>query len=486
MIQDISVFSTSTYLAQIAYFLRGFLNASIVGPTMYGLWAALNIILSFGFYVHLGVLHGMSREIPYSLGKGDAEKAEAVRANAFGFTLIASVIVAICIATVSLFFKKSMGTVEMLGILTVSLLIIAQNAVNFYEMALSAVKRFSIIAITYGLFPMMCVILTMILVPKWNIYGIYTVAILGPLAMSLFFAFKTRYRPKIRFQTKEVFRLIKIGLPLMSLLLFPFILFVIDRMLIFKFLGITALGYYALSLLICKFLLYLPEVVGRVVEPRLFHKYGEREKVSDLRKYLFVPAEAMSVFLPLLIGIVYFVSSFVIRHFIPQYIPSLAPLFILLFGKFFLLFSPTTVSFLTALNKQHRMLHFYLIAIALSALLDIAVLVLGFGLVGVASATAAVSFFLGTCLFIYASRVFLKGWLSYLGTCARMYLPYLNILAFTLVLNFTIKSDVFLKDLASVFLKAFILTAASLPFVLCLNKKIGLFEEVISFIRGEQ
>ena len=474
MIQDISVFSGSTYFANIAYFLRGFLNAKIVGPGMYGLWAGLNIILSLGFYVHLGVLQAMSREIPYNLGKGDERRADLVRANAFGFCIITSIVTVILIVICSLFFRERLGLIGIAGIGTVSVLIILQNGVTFYRIALAAIKGFSIIAMADFLFPVLYVVLTILAVTRWNIYGIYAVAIFGTLAMLLFFYFKTRYKPRIRLDFKMIFKLIKIGFPLMSVSLFPLILFTIDKVFILKFLGVTELGYYALALLIFKFLIYLPGVVARVVEPRLFHAYGKSEKIESLRKYLFVPTKAMAVFLPLLIGIVYFVSSFIIRYFMPHYMPSLTPLFIILFGKFFLLFAPTAVVFLTALNKQRKVPSFYLTAALLSAVFNLVVLKMGFGITGVAIMTAIISFLLGTSFFLYATSFYFKRYLANLVLCARIYFPYLNILVFTIILNLTLKP----MDLIFVFIKTLILIVVSVPFILHLNRRIRLFEHI--------
>ena len=479
MIRDISIYSGSSYVANIMYFLRGFLNASIVGPAMYGLWSGLNIILSFGFYAHLGVLQGMSREIPYSLGKGDERKADAVRDNAFGFCITASIVTAVLAVICSLFFKESLGLAGMIGIISVSVLMIVSNGIAFYRMALAATKRFSLIAMGDFVFPVIYIILTILLVPRWNIYGIYAVAVSCPIMMFLFFYFRTGYKPRVRFEFKTVFRLMKIGLPLMSLSLFPFILFTVDNILILRFLGAAQLGYYALALTIFKSITYLPGVVAKVTEPRLFHEYGETEKIESLKKYLFVPTKAMATFLPVLIGVIYFVSSFIIKYFMPQYMPSLGPLFIILFGKFFLLSAPTTMIFLTAVNKQHSVPYFYLIAAFSCALFDTLVLIMGFGLVGVALVTAIISFLLGTSFFLYAASFYLKKISDYFAICGRIYFPYLTILIFTIILNLTLRNgDVFRADLIFVFLKSVILIGISIPFILRLNKGIRLFEHI--------
>jgi O-antigen/teichoic acid export membrane protein len=486
IIQDISLFSVSSYWAQSAYFIRGFLNAHIVGPSMYGLWSALNIIFTFVSCPTLGILDGMSREIPYCMGKKDYANINKVRANAFGFSLIGSIITSISIIIVSLFFRRSFSLAGIIGIVTVSVMIIVQNIENFYEMALSAEKGFSLISVANVLFPILSVILTLILVTKWKIYGIYAVGVFGPLAFSLFFYFTSRYTPYLKFDIKESFRLIRIGLPLLTLALVPLVLFTIDKMLILKFLGTTELGYYTLGLLICRILLYFPAVVGIVVEPRLFHKYGENGEIEDLKKYIYVPTKAMAVFLPLLISMVYFVSSFVIRHFLVQYTASIGPLFILLFGKFFLLFSPTTKGFLTALNKQGRMLYFYLIAIFLSTVLDILVLSLGLGIAAVAFVSAFIGFLLGTSVFIYVLNFYLKKVSSCLIKCAKLYFPYAYILGATLILNFMIKDAASsLLDLALTFLKIIIVTALSIPFIWYLNRQIRFSQDMVLVLKSK-
>ncbi|MDP2911544.1 MAG: oligosaccharide flippase family protein [Candidatus Omnitrophota bacterium] len=486
MIEDISVFSAGTYLAQFAYCLRGFLNASILGPAMYGLWSALNIISSLGFYSPLGVLEGMYREVPYSIGKGDPERAERAHANAFSFSLFSSILVAVFIIAFALFFRKSASAIEVIGLIAIAVMIIIQNMVNFYEIALSADKRFSVLATASSIFPIVCVALTLLFVPKWKIYGVYMIAILGPLLMVLFYYFVMEYKPRLIFDIKEAARLIKIGLPWMSLSLLPVALFAIDRALIFKFMGAANLGYYALGLLICRFLNYLPGVVARVVEPQIFHTYGKSEKAEDLAKYLFVPSKVMAVCLPLFIGTVYFVSSFVIRHFMREYIPSLTPVFILLFGKFFLLYCPTTTGFFVAVNKQRNVVYFYIVSIALTAILDITMLRLGLGLNGIAFVTCIVNFLLGTSLFIYSARLCSRGWLDSFKSCLKLYMPYLYVLMLALGLDFMFKGTLSIaRDLLVVLLSVFVLFLGSLPFMAHLNKQIRLFEEIRALLKSK-
>ena len=486
IIQDISIVSASTYFAQMLYFLRGFLNANIVGPTMYGVWAALTILLTFGSYVHLGVLEGMSREIPYAMGKDDSAKADGIRANAFGFCVAGSLVIGFCSILFAFIFRESIGPVGFFGTITVSLLILLQNMILFYEKALAAVKRFSVIVASDVVFPLSYIILTLILVPTWKIYGIFAVALLVPLTMCLFYYLKTGYRPRLIFDRESIFSLVKIGFPVTALLMVPFVLFTIDRLFIFKFLGARELGYYALALLVSKSLLYFPAVVSIVIGPRLFHSYGKGENVEDLKKYLFLPTKAMSIFLPMGIGIIYLASSFIIRHYMPQYMASQTPLFILLFGKFFIIFAPTAVTLLTALNKQYKVLYYYLAAMLLASILDIMVLRAGLGLVGVALATTAVSFLLGTAIFLYAAGSYLKRRRDFFLNLARLYFPYTNVLCLTVILNSLFKNrEAFVPDLLTVSLKILALLVISLPFIIRFNREIGFYRIIVQMFRAK-
>ncbi|MFA4991648.1 MAG: oligosaccharide flippase family protein [Candidatus Omnitrophota bacterium] len=485
MIQDMYVFSSSYHFAQIVYFIRGFLNAHIVGPSAYGLWAALGIMYDFAFLPLMGILNGMAREIPYAAGKGDEEAVGKIRSNAFGFTLASSAAFSILIACAAFFFRKSLGAAGVIGMVTIAMMVVVQNAATFYEMALAAVKKFSIVAAVSVIFPIFSVALTFMAVPRWNIYGIYAVAFLTPLAILLFYYFRARYRPVFRLDLKETFRLIRTGFPLMALALLPILLFTVDRMFILRFLGMTALGYYAFALLISRALIYLPGTLSMVLEPRLFHRYGETGNVKDLERYVFVPTEIMSVFLPLLIAVVYLVSSFVIRHLLVQYSDSLRLLFIVLFGKFFMLFSPMIKGFFTAINQQRRMLFFYAAAMFLSAALDFLVLKSGHGLIGVALVTALVSFLLGTSLFVYAMSFYLPRWSSRVLTCVKAYFPCAYIMAVTLALDIFIKDNHGLfHDLAFLLLKISALISLSIVFVLYLEKELGFTREIARLLKS--
>ena len=96
VIRDASFFSGSTYLSQAMFFIRGFLNARILGPGLYGLWSALNIILNYGSYMHLGSLNAMNREIPYQNGRHSPEGMDKVRNTTFTTLLVMNLLFMVC------------------------------------------------------------------------------------------------------------------------------------------------------------------------------------------------------------------------------------------------------------------------------------------------------------------------------------------------------------------------------------------------------
>ena len=103
ILRDASFFSGSVYISQAMFFIRGFLNARILGPGLYGLWSALNIILSYSLYVHMGSLNAMNREIPYQKGRDALEDMNKARNVAFTINLIMSGMFSVILIVIALF-----------------------------------------------------------------------------------------------------------------------------------------------------------------------------------------------------------------------------------------------------------------------------------------------------------------------------------------------------------------------------------------------
>lgn len=484
IIRDASIFSGATYIAQAMSFLRGFLNARMLEPALYGLWSGLNIILDYSAYVHIGGLNGMNIDIPYQKGRGSENNINKARNSAFTICLINSVIFSLALVITAIFLWRQNKTSESIGLITIAILNMTTSMYDFYATALIALKRFFSISKANAFFAFLSVCLTLILVPLFKIYGVYMVAVIVSLATFLYLFIKEPYCLKLDFDFRYMYRLIKIGFPVMSINLLNSTIPNMASISVIFLLGREALGYYAIAMLAAYFMAYFPNSIHRIFEPHIYQRYGETHDILDLKKYLFKPALVMAILFPVMLAVYYTLVTFFIRHFLPKYGPSIEIFSIIIIARFFVSFSPTSNAFINAINKQKFLIPIYMAGIAIVAAASFIFIKAGIGPNSVAIALLAAFLFTGSTVFIYAAGYYIKSMLRRMIYLGGLYLPLAYIAAIVFFNEKLISSSPgMFSDAMKLCAKLVFLAAFSLPLVYIANLKTGVVSDFIHFFK---
>ncbi len=484
VLRDTSLFSGSTYIAQVMFFIRGFLNAKILGPTLYGLWSALNIILKYSTFAHLGTFNSMSREIPYKNGQGSRESMDKVRDVTFVFFLSTIFIFSLILIIAAFLLRKTLSLSEFIGFIVIAFLAIAKALYEFQQTSLIAVKKFLLISRTNAIFPILSVIITLIFVPRLKIYGVYIVALCIPLLTVLYLFIKEPYRLRFIFDFKEIFRLMKIGFPIMSIDFLGGTIINTAGIITLFLLGKTSMGSYSVAMLVGRFLMYFPISIHRIFEPHIYQRYGETHDISELKKYLFKPTLVMALLFPIVIAFYYTGTTFFIRHFLSKYIVSIYPIFIILIAIFFVSFSPTAIAFITAMNKQKSLVPVYLAGIVIVGISSLVFINIGFGIMAAAIGLLLSLFFIGSIVFIYAISHYIKNTFKCLVYFATLCLPILYMTIIVILSEIIVSSSSGLfPDTLRLFIKLGILSIFSLPLIGIAHNKTGIMSDILGFLR---
>src|SRR5687768_6675135 len=80
---------------QAARLLVNLVAAGVLGPSGFGAWVALTLLLQYASFVTLGIPNGAGREIPVRLGAGRTGSAAFVEDVSLGSTLLAALVGAV-------------------------------------------------------------------------------------------------------------------------------------------------------------------------------------------------------------------------------------------------------------------------------------------------------------------------------------------------------------------------------------------------------
>jgi O-antigen/teichoic acid export membrane protein len=375
-------FGSSYFAYQGSLFITYLITAKIVGPKLYGLWSILLIILSYATSSHLGILNAINREIPYSKGSGDIKRAEQLKRLGFASALTAGLVAFLVLIIISFLFSDHLFR----NLLRVSaFFLFFQEIFLYFQIYLQSDRRFFEAGIQQFIaaFLIPAFVLPLLFL-RCSLYGLILGQLLA-IVISLFvIARLIRFPFRPDFELKKTIPLIKIGLPIMLVGLAFSFLTSIDRWVIFKFLSPDDLGFYSLAATIFGAVMLLPLIVSTLIHPRMAERYGKTKKYSFLIPLLvrgiFI---SLAILLPVILAL-FFIFPYGVIHFMPQYLPAIAPMKILLPGLLFLPLTYIFGSFFININKQIYYLMILFFAILLNLYLSISFVKIGLGISGVA------------------------------------------------------------------------------------------------------
>jgi len=142
---------------------------------------------------------------------------------------------------------------------------------------------------------------------------------------------------------------------------------------------------------------YISYSISTVLLPRMMYKYGKTGDAKNIEMYFTKPMIILTGFIPIILGTIYINIDIVVKLFLPQYLPSITVLHILIVSLFFSTIWGIPTNLLIALNKQKMFMYITAGVLLFSIFLDILIIQMGFGMNGVAIST--------TFMFLIASVI---------------------------------------------------------------------------------
>ena len=357
ILRDASRYTGATYLTQVGSFVVGLVTKGLLGPTNVGIWSLLNILLSYLAVVQIGTGDAVAKEVPYLRQKGERHFAERLANAMLGFVLSASAVVAVGVVIVTLWRASSLSTAFLVGLLVVGVSFPLWMFVNMQTVLFRAAKRFDVLSRQLLAQLAVTAAVGIPLIWRWSIYGQYSAFIASTVLTLAYLRYAARGEPAARsrptLDREASRRLLAVGLPLqLSALVFTFQT-TADSLLAAKSLGVAALGYYSLAVTVKAYVYQTPNAFSVIMFPRFQEKFAaSQDEPRALQGYVEKPIIAFAfLVLPVLIGVSWQVVPFVVRHFLPSFIPAIPAIKVLLVGSFFASLWHMPMQFLVAVNK---------------------------------------------------------------------------------------------------------------------------------------
>lgn len=390
----------SNYVGAFFFSIRGLIIAKLLGPAYYGIWCALNVIIGYSQFSHLGLLYAQTKEVPFYKEKKDNDKIQSIFVNTFTFSVLASLLFSLGVIffAVHSFIKKDL--VWGVGLIITAGVCVLDQVYRFYINFLRANEEFGLLY-KYNLFySFSSLVLLSLGVFFFKFNGLLIAFFISYLVIIYYIMVLHNKKLSFYLELSIVRGLIRVGFPLMIYALSYVLFNTVDRLLIMWLLNVKSLGYYSFALSIAEITTVFATGIGFVYFPKLIREFAARGNPEDLQGTFLNITKALMIIAPLALSITFLGSVFLIKLWYKSYLDALIPLTFILLGKYFMIFSSIAGCAFIALNDIKSLMKITFFAIAISLILDFFVISLGFKINGIAF-VSLISNILYSCLLNY-------------------------------------------------------------------------------------
>lgn len=481
IIRDTAKYNLAHYSSQFFGFFTSVVMRRFLGPYYTGIWNILQVVMSYFSYLSCGLDIAASYKVPFYRGKNDKDSETETIDSVFTFLLLSSVLAGTIIFIAAFILRNKYPQEVIIGLFAIALIIILQRLYTYYVVILRARSNFSTVSKSVIFDSIVNLILVLCFVTVFKIYGLYLTVALMPVLNVLFIHYLAKYKIRLFFNWRKTLSLIKYSLSLSILGILGNILRSIDRIMIAKMLGITFVGYYSIALLSKNYVVGMYNNFGIVTIPRLFEAYGRGSDVKNIKKFVVVTTETISYLLPPFLAFIFLISPFLIKFALPNFMPGIIAMQIILFDVFFQACSPQLEPFLVAVGKQRQMILINIITIIIAVLLNYYFIKSGLRITGVAIAASLSSFFYFLVCLFYAMLHFATAF-EITKFILKIMFPLVYIVGILLISDYSLQ---ILSLYVRLFLKLSIIAVGSIPLMLYIDRKHQVIRVIYSSIRNK-
>ncbi len=370
MFKDTGIYAIANYISQGIGMVNSILLRNLLGPTSMGVWNLIQVILGYCGHAGVGTTKALARDYPFLIGQNRQEDAANLKNTTLCFSLMMSIIPAVILLTYVLFKGSSLDKSYRMGLIFLSGFLFLQRFYDVIMTLLRSDKKFGVLSVLIILNAILMLIVTLILVSSFNIYGMYTGTFLVMLISIIYIFYKHPYQLKFRLNKKELLSQLKVGMPLVVCSFLIEFLKGLDRILIAKYIDFYNVGIYSIAIMVNTYIMSAPMMFAHVWYPNLQEAYGKRQTNDGIKNFLHKPLKVFSVFLPFVSCSAMICVPVLVITFLPDYVGGLKVMNIYLIGSYFIILAQFCSNFLITIDRYLILIPALLFSIAVNFILN--------------------------------------------------------------------------------------------------------------------
>ena len=340
----------SSYFDMLLGVVRGIIVMNLIGPTGRGIMRLVALFLKYLTHSHLGILHGLSKQLPQALGREDNETADDIERVGSTFVLLAALVSGLGLALFGLL--SGYGSETRVALMIGGGLLVTQQGYALYRCLLRAWGRFPALAAAAMVNTVTQFVFIILGAALFKVTG----AMIGWLGAGvlavLYFRLASRFGLRLRFDRGVARQLLVVGLPMALIVLSDTLLRTVDGIIVVGTYDAYRYGLYSVAMQMATYLYGIPEAVGFVILPRILEMHAASNNVESVRRQVLLPTIAAATVMPVAAGCAFILLPPAVHTLIPQFAAAIFAAQVLALASVLLALPVAANGLLIALNRE--------------------------------------------------------------------------------------------------------------------------------------
>jgi O-antigen/teichoic acid export membrane protein len=330
--------------------VRGIFVMNLLGPTGRGIVRLVAMGQKYLTNSHLGILHGLSKELPQALGRGDTEKADEIEAVGATYVTLAAVLSGLLMVGFGLLIDRGLTT--RLAFVTGGGILIVGQSYALYRCVLRSWGRFPVLAVGSVVNTATEFALIILGAMLFRVTGSMVGWLVADIISVVYFRLACRFVIPLRFDLKVAWRLLLSGYPIALMIFSDTLLRTVDGVVVVGHFSAYRFGLYTVAMQMATYLYNIPEAGGFVIMPRILEAQAATGDALRVRRQVMLPTWVAATIMPVAAGSAFILLPLLVRLVVPKFEGAIYAAQALSMASVLLALPMAANSMLVALNRE--------------------------------------------------------------------------------------------------------------------------------------
>ncbi len=318
----VSALAGGNVVSSVLRMAGGLLQARYAAPDVLGLFNGIGLVQGYTRFLQLGILNGLSRELPYYYGKGDHQRVKALASVALAWALVLGTTVTLALCGVAGWcFMRGEGWLAAAWLANAVLAFQFFYGTTYLQSTYRTAHDFARLSVVNVIQNAVALGLVA-LVALMNFYGLCLRAILTAVVAGVLLYAWRPIRVFPSWNWRDWLHLLIIGLPIFIVGELTQFWTTLEGTFVFEILGRRDMGFYAMVVVAGTTLEMLPLAVSQVIYPRMAEQYGRTHELGGVLRMALKPMLATFVGMLPLVLLGWWLARPLTQLLLPKYVGS--------------------------------------------------------------------------------------------------------------------------------------------------------------------